>query len=125
MKPNNIRQMITHIDDVLKENPFPAGQSSQMIKIADDDSISAFVVQMMPGFELGPHYHKTHHEIEYVIRGNAQLLVGDAWVDIKPGSIHFNPMGNVHAVKNIGNEPLIVFIAFTPEMKDTDRHFLK
>jgi quercetin dioxygenase-like cupin family protein len=118
-------QIMTHIDEVLKENPLPAGEKSQLIKIAEDDTISVFVVRMMPGAKLGPHYHEEHDEIEYVIRGTAQLLVNDKWVDIKPGSIHFNPMRKVHAARNNGNKPLIVLIAFTPAMKVTDRHFLK
>ena len=118
-------QILTHIDEVLKENPLPAGEKSQLIKIAEDDTISVFVVRMMPGAKLGPHYHEEHDEIEYVIRGTAQLLVNDKWVDIKPGSIHFNPMRKVHAARNNGNQPLIVLIAFTPAMKVTDRHFLE
>ena len=118
-------QIMTHIDEVLKGNPLPAGEKSQLIKIAEDDTISVFVVRMMPGAKLGPHYHEEHDEIEYVIRGTAQLLVNDKWVDIKPGSIHFNPMRKVHAARNNGNQPLIVLIAFTPAMKVTDRHFLK
>lgn len=122
---NTTWQIITHIDKVLKENPLPAGKKSQLIKIAEDDTISVFVVRMMPGAELGPHFHEKHDEIEYVIRGTAQLLVNDKWVDIKPGSIHFNPMQKVHAARNTGNEPLIVLIAFTPAMKVTDRHFVK
>ena len=122
---NTTWQIITNIEKVLKENPLPVDKKSQLIKIAEDDTISAFVVRMMPGAELGPHYHESHDEIEYVIRGTAHLLVNDRWVDIKPGSIHFNPMGKVHAARNTGNEPLIVLIAFTPAMKETDRHFLK
>jgi len=118
-------QIMTHIDEVLKEDPLPAGEKSQLIKIAEDDTISVFVVRMMPGAKLGPHYHEEHDEIEYVIRGTAQLLVNDKWVDIKPGSIHYNPMRKVHAARNNGNQPLIVLIAFTPAMKVTDRHFLK
>jgi quercetin dioxygenase-like cupin family protein len=118
-------QIMTHIDEVLKKNPLPAGEKSQLIKIAEDDTISVFVVRMMPGAKLGPHYHEKHDEIEYVIRGTAQLLVNDKWVDIKPGSIHFNPTRKVHAARNNGNQPLIVLIAFTPAMKVTDRHFLK
>jgi len=122
---NTTWQVITHIDEVLKENPLPPGKDSQLIKIAEDDTMNIFVVRMMPSAELGPHYHETHDEIEYVIRGTAQLLVNDKWVEIKPGSIHFNPMGKVHAARNTGNQPLIVLIAFTPAMKVTDRHFLK
>ena len=122
---NTTSQIIAHIDDVLKENPLPAGKKSQLIKITQDNTISAYIVRMMPGAELGPHYHLKHDEIEYVIRGTAQLLVNDQWVDIRPGSIHFNPMQKVHAARNTGKEPLIVLIAFTPAMKETDRHFLK
>jgi len=122
---NTTWQIITHIDEVLEENPLPTDKNSQLIKIAEDDTISTFVVRMMPGAELGPHFHEKHDEIEYVIRGTAQLLVNDKWVDIKPGSIHFNPMRKVHAARNTGNEPLIVLIAFTPAMKVTDRHFVK
>lgn len=122
---NTTWQIITHIDDVLKANPLPAGKTSQLIPIAQDDTISAYIVRMMPGAELGPHYHQEHDEIEYVIRGKAQLLINDQWADIRPGSIHFNPMQKVHAARNTGNEPLIVLIAFTPAMKETDRHFLK
>ncbi len=122
---NTTWQIITHIDDVLKANPLPAGKTSQLIPFAQDDTVSAYIVRMMPGAELGPHYHKQHDEIEYVIRGKAQLLVNDQWVDIRPGSIHFNPMQKVHAARNTGDEPLIVLIAFTPAMKETDRHFLK
>lgn len=122
---NTTWQIISHIDEVLKENPLPPDKKSQLIKIAEDNTISAFVVRMMPGAELGPHYHESHNEIEYVIRGTGQLLVNNKWVDIKPGSIHFNPMHKIHAARNTGNAPLIVLIAFTPAMKSTDRHFLK
>lgn len=122
---NTTWQIISHVDEVLEKNPLPAGKNSQLIKIAEDDTVSLFLVRMMPGAELGPHFHEKHDEIEYVIRGTAQLLVNNKWVDIKPGSIHFNPTQKVHAARNTGNEPLIVLIAFTPAMKVTDRHFLK
>jgi len=122
---NTTWQIITHVDKILKENPLPVDQKSQLIKIAEDDTISSFVVRMMTGAELGPHYHESHDEVEFVIRGTGQLLVNDKWVDIKPGSIHFNPMRKVHAARNTGNEPLIVLIAFTPAMKVTDRYFLE
>jgi len=118
-------QVLTHIDKVLDENQLPPGQDSQLIKIAEDDTVSIFVVRMMPGAELGPHFHKGHDEIEYVIRGKAELFVGDQWVEFKAGSIHFNPTGKVHAARNRGDEPLIVLIAFTPAMRETDRHFVK
>jgi quercetin dioxygenase-like cupin family protein len=40
-----------------------------MIKIAEDDSINLYLIRMLEGAELGPHYHKTHIETEYTIKG--------------------------------------------------------
>jgi mannose-6-phosphate isomerase-like protein (cupin superfamily) len=117
--------IITHIDEVLKENPLKTGEKIQMIKIAQDDTISLFVVRQAEGFVVRPHYHKTHAESIYVIKGTAQMLINDKWVDIKPGSIHFNPTGKVHSVKNTGNEPLVSISIFTPPLKEPDRHFVE
>ncbi len=118
-------QIITSIDEILRKNPLPPGEKSQMVKIAEDDTVSIFLVRMMPGSELGPHFHTTHDETEQVIRGRGQLLVNDRWVEFQAGSFHFNPKGRVHGAKNTGDQPLVVLIFFTPAMRETDRHFLK
>ena len=121
---NTTWQIVSDADEILKNNPMPAGETSQMIKLAEDDTISIYLIRMLPGASLGPHFHKTHDEIEYVIRGTGKLLVHGEWVDMKPGTFHFNPTTNVHGSRNTGNEPLVVLIMFTPAMKETDRHFL-
>lgn len=106
-------------------NPIPAGDKSQMIKLVEDDSVSVYLVRMAPGADLGPHFHQTHDETEYVIRGSGQLLFNDKWVDIKRGSFHFNPKNKTHGAKNTGDEPLVVSTMFTPDRREIDRHFLK
>jgi mannose-6-phosphate isomerase-like protein (cupin superfamily) len=83
------------------------------------------VLRLVEGVEVKNHCHKTHNEIVCVIKGIGQTMVGDKWVDIKPGTVHFNPMGKVHATKNTGNEPLVVISIFTPAMKEPDRHFVQ
>jgi mannose-6-phosphate isomerase-like protein (cupin superfamily) len=118
-------QIINHIDEILQANPLKAGEKAQTITIAQDDTISLLVLRVTPGVWVKPHVHKTHDETAYVIKGTGQLLINDKWVDIKPGSLHFNPMGKVHSVKSTGNEPLVVISIFTPAMKETDRHFVK
>ena len=122
---NTTWQVLSSIDEILKNNPMPAGAKSQMIKIVEDDSISLYLIRMLEGDELGPHYHKTHTETEYIIRGTGLLLINDKWVEMKAGDVHYNPTGKIHGSKNIGNEPLVVLIMFTPAMKETDRHFVK
>jgi len=118
-------QILTHIEEILKANPLKADEKIQFITIAQDDTISLLVVRLTEGFGVNRHIHKTHDETIYVIKGTAQLYINDKWVDIKPGSLHFNPMGNVHTIKNTGNEPLVVISIFTPAMKVTDRHFVE
>ncbi len=118
-------QIITHIDEVLKENPLKAGEKAQAIPIAQDNTISFLVLRLTEGVGVKPHVHKTHDEAIYVIRGTAQMFIDGKWVDIKPGSLHFNPMGKVHTVKNTGNEPLVVISIYTPAMKEPDRHFVE
>jgi len=118
-----VRQIIAQIDEILKDNPVPAGEKSRAVKVVDDDAISVIVSCMLEGAELKHHYHKKHAETEVFIRGTGQLLVGDRWVEVKAGSLHFNPANAVHAIRNTGTEPLVVLVLFTPGMKETDRHF--
>ena len=117
-------QIITHIDEILNANPLKAGEQVQMIKIAEDDTITLFVIRATEGFFLKPHIHKTHDETVCIIKGTGQMLINDKWVDIKPGSLHFNPIGKVHSLKQTGNEPLVVISIFTPALKEPDRHFV-
>jgi quercetin dioxygenase-like cupin family protein len=118
-------QVLAKVDELLEKNPLAPGEKSQMIKIAEDDTLTAYLIRMAPGAELGPHVHRTHDEIEYFISGTALLFVNDTWVEVRPGLIHFNPMGKAHGIKNTGSEPFVALIAFTPAMRETDRHFQK
>ena len=118
-------QIIKQIDDILKENPLKPGEKAQTIKIAEDDTATVFVLRLLEGVEVKSHFHKTHDEIVVFIKGSGQTTIGDKRMDMKPGTIHFNPMGKVHATKNIGNEPLVAISIFTPAMKEPDRHFVQ
>jgi mannose-6-phosphate isomerase-like protein (cupin superfamily) len=122
---DTISQVITHIDEILKENPLKAGEKAQTITIAQDDTISLLVLRATEGVVIKSHFHKTHDETVYIIKGTGQMFINDKWIDIKPGSLHFNPMGKVHSTKVTGNEPLVVISIFTPAMKEPDRHFVE
>jgi len=120
---DTVRQIIARIDEILRENPVPAGETSRAVRLVDDDAVSILVNCMLEGGELKPHLHRTHAETEYFIRGEGRLLVDGRWVEIGAGSLHYNPAGAVHAIRNTGKEPLVVLILFTPGMRETDRHF--
>jgi len=118
-------QIFSQVDELLEKNPLPAGKKAQAIKIAEDDTVTILLIRQIEGAGLKPHFHKTHNETLYVIKGAGQLLVNDKWVDLKPGSVHFNPMGKTHASKQIGAEPYVAIAIFTPGMKEPDRQFVE
>lgn len=118
-------QIIMQVDDVLKENPMKPGEKAQTIKIAEDNTATVLVLRLLEGVEVKNHIHKTHDEIVIFVKGNGQTTMGGKTIDMKPGTIHFNPMGKAHATKNVGNEPLVVISIFTPAMREIDRHFVQ
>jgi len=83
------------------------------------------VLRILEGAEVKAHFHKTHDETVYVIKGTGRMLVNDKWVDIKPGTLHFNPMGKVHHTKNTGNETIVVISIYTPAMREPDSQFVQ
>ncbi len=117
-------QILTQIDDILKANPLKPTDKIQMISVVQDDTVSIFVARFVEGAEVKPHLHKTHDEMVYVLKGSGQMFINGNWNDVKTGTFHFNPMNKVHATKNTGKEPLVIFSIFTPPMKEIDRHFL-
>lgn len=123
--PIQTEQIVTHVNEILKQNPLKADEQVQLINIAQDDTITVIVGRIIEGAEVKRHFHKTHDETVCVIKGTGQTMINDQWVDIKPGSVHFNPMTKVHSTKNTGSGELVFISIFTPAMKEVDRNFVQ
>ena len=121
---NPTEQILTQIDDILKANPLSATDKIQMINVVQDDTVTINVARLVEGAEVKPHIHKTHNEMVHVLKGSGKMLINGKWIDVKPGTFHFNPMNKVHATKNTGKEPLVIYSIFTPSMKEIDRYFV-
>jgi quercetin dioxygenase-like cupin family protein len=122
---NTVTQILNSVDEILAINPPKASEKAQLISVAETDAISVFIARILQGGEIKPHYHKSHEETVYVIKGSGQMLLNGRWGEVKAGMIHFNPIRAVHAVKNGDVEPLVAVSVFTPSMKEPDRHFVK
>ena len=122
---NTTTQIISHIDEILKANPLKEGEKFQTINVAQTDTVSLLVARFTEGFAPKPHFHKSHDETTYIIRGTGKIYINNVWVDVKPGNIHYNPMGKVHTTRNTGNEPLVFLSIFTPPMKERDMVFVE
>ncbi len=118
-------QILNQVDDILNANPLKADEKIQIINIAQDDTVSSVLIRFNEGAEIKPHFHKTHDETVYVIKGSGQMLINGKWIDVKPGTVHFNPMNKVHSTRNTGKEPLVILSIYTPCMKEPDRNFVE
>jgi mannose-6-phosphate isomerase-like protein (cupin superfamily) len=121
---NTTEQILTQIDDILAANPMKATDKVQLINVAQDDTVSINIARAREGAGLKPHVHKTHDEMVYIIKGSGQMFINGKWIDVKPGTVHFNPMNKVHATRNTGKEALVLLSIFTPSMKEPDRHYV-
>lgn len=119
-----VSQIIVGYEELLKANPMKPGDKVQAITVSGDETATLFVARFVQGFEVKPHFHKTHSEIVYVIQGAARMTIGGKEYDLKPGSIHFNPMTKVHSLKNTSAGELVVLQIFSPEWKQPDRVFV-
>ena len=44
--------------------------------------------------------HTNPEETAYFLRGTGEMLTGDTWHSVKPGSLVYSEEGEIHAIKN-------------------------
>jgi quercetin dioxygenase-like cupin family protein len=102
--------------EILKANPMKAGEQSQAIKVAEDDTTTMNVARFARGLDVKAHLHKAHTETMYVIEGKIEMTIGGKTRDYRPGDVIFVPMNTVHAAKIADSGDLIVLQILTPAM---------
>ena len=80
----------------------------------DNDRLSNLEVNIVPGFMIEPHTHEGSTEFFYVVRGQGEYFDGVEWKDVGQGAAFKAPQGTTHAIRNSGNETLVLFSTFSP-----------
>ncbi|MDR1461375.1 MAG: cupin domain-containing protein [Campylobacteraceae bacterium] len=83
-------------------------------KADTDERLNNLEVNIVPGFQIAPHIHKDASEFFYVVSGEGEFLDDAEWVCIKKGDAFKAPTGMTHAIKNTGNETLVLLSTFSP-----------
>ena len=76
--------------------------------------LTAWINVNPPGDGPPPHYHSIEDETFYVLEGRAAFLVDGDWREVGPGGSAFMPRGSIHTFKNVGDQPLRMFIMTVP-----------
>ena len=79
-----------------------------------DEKFTAFLNISPPGGGPGPHYHEREDEWFYIVEGRVSFLINGNWTELSPGDCVYSPRGQVHAFKNITDQPIRVFINIAP-----------
>jgi quercetin dioxygenase-like cupin family protein len=107
---------IVHYSDVAAENP--GGETSGVTirwVISEDDGAPNYymrVFEIAPGGYSPRHRHAWEHEI-YILSGEAEMVAEEGSSMVKPGTAVFIPGGELHQIRNPG-EQLLRFICTIP-----------
>ena len=72
---------------------------------------------MQPGGGMPRHTNTVEHE-QYVLRGQARVVIGDETHDVKAGDVVYIPAGTPHSYESTGEEPF-EFLCAVPNQPDT------
>lgn len=108
---NNVKK-----DAVFEKHPTQEGVFMKHFYTQDDTDgrLNNLEVIIIPGFQIAPHIHERAGEFFYVVSGSGEFLDNTEWKSIKKGNAFKAPMGMTHAIKNTGDEVLVLFSTFSP-----------
>lgn len=84
------------------------------VTLAAGDKLFAGLNCFSPGQEHAAHAHSVQDKLYFIVEGAGEAMVGDETSAVVPGDFVFAPAGVLHSMKNTGDTPLIVLVAFAP-----------
>lgn len=104
------------------ELEYTSSENIEVIRLTTDERCSSFGIKVSDSVKA--HYHAWHTESLHVLKGEAQIQLGDSLIQLKAGDFVVIPPKTVHAVKVSSEEALEVISIQAPEFKGKDRHFI-
>jgi len=76
--------------------------------------------RLAPGVATTPHYHAVTEEIYYILKGEAEMTLGEETRAVGPGDAIAIPPGERHTIQNSGTDELIFLCTCAPGYEHTD-----
>lgn len=71
------------------------------------------------------HYHQSHDEVVYIVRGNGLVTIAGKEYQVWPGYAYLVPQGTIHRFVNLGPDTAVVLSIFSPAFDGQDRIFVE
>ena len=86
--------------------------------------IRARFLQVEVGRTAQSHTHDLGHEIFLILQGQAEFTIEGQAEVLGPGQLCIALTDEAHQVRNVGDEPVIMFLSVTPHIQ-ADPYFLE
>ena len=108
--------VVQHDADIAKNEPGTHNGGGQTVGYSFFDNAPGmkFVFRkraLKPGSGIGYHEQK-EDEVYYVLSGRGVMTLDDKPMDIGPGTAILTRPGSSHGLKQVGNEDLVILIAY-------------
>lgn len=109
---------VKHENDVEAKNVTAGKDTTMQVLISSQEgpnfALRKFSMQRGGGM---PRHTNTVEHAQYVLRGRAQIGIGEEIYEVKQGDVVFIPAGAVHFYENSGGEPF-EFLCIVPNKED-------
>ena len=80
--------------------------------------------RVTPGTETQRHLHRLTEELYHITQGEGLMSLGDETFPVKPGDTVLIPPGTPHAIRNEGENALIILCCCSPAYSHEDTELL-
>ena len=109
---------VVRIKDVKGERREPPRTSWILVseKTVGSKNVAMGVNETYPGSMVPEHIHKNEEEVMYFIAGKGKFVTKDEEIDLSPGTVVYNPPGQLHKIINTGEEVLRFVWIYSPQL---------
>lgn len=103
---------VSHNPRIKKKMMLSPGELSSLVQFSQ--------AEFPPGEAVEPHRHATMHEVFFVQQGSGTITVEGNEQAVQSGSCLWVEAGEAHALKNTGEEPLVLLYFGIKAQTDND-----
>jgi quercetin dioxygenase-like cupin family protein len=122
--PSGDQFTMVNIFQIAEENPIDPKLGYMRKEVIFGKNASVNMTVYMPGINSGAHYHNATDEIDYVVKGQANLTMNGKDYPVKAGDLIYIPPFNVHDYRAAENDTFQIMVFFVPAFDGKDRVYV-
>jgi len=122
--PTGEQFAMVNIFQVAEENPIDPKLGYMQQELISGKEASVNMTLYLPDIYSWAHYHNATDEIDYVVKGQANLTMNGTDYPVKAGDLIYIPPFNAHNYTAMGNETFQIMVFFVPAFDGKDRVFV-